>query len=259
MKNEFNQEELPQKALESIGLWKDGKALLCKEDLDALLSGRRTSFIRLENLQADGFQIPQLDVKLSLSLDAEGRLDLVFHPIYKEAKPHPLLTDSEAKDLIEGQKVSLLKTYRPEGKEALQVVLQYDKDTREFITYNPSRVQVPEEINGQKLTEKQKESYKRGELITLEDQTNLRIAASDSKGVLSDKAALILSFLTDGGITYLVIKGLKDLDGRLPATGFSEGYKKALEDMNRRDPSDDKEIRKDFPEIGRGYSRTGSR
>ena len=52
--------------LESIGLAKWGKLLLDEDDLQALLRGRRTDMLRLENLRFEGLHIAQLDTKLSL-------------------------------------------------------------------------------------------------------------------------------------------------------------------------------------------------
>jgi hypothetical protein len=54
------------------------------------------------NLQLDGITIRQIDAKLSLGRNAEGNVMVNLHPINKEIKTHPLLTEQETQDLFPG-------------------------------------------------------------------------------------------------------------------------------------------------------------
>ena len=50
----FKENDLPFRELETIGLAAGGQLLLNVNDLKALLSGRRTGLMHLENLEAEG-------------------------------------------------------------------------------------------------------------------------------------------------------------------------------------------------------------
>ena len=93
--------------LERIGLAKNGQLRLDQDDLNALLSGRRTDMLRLENLEADGVLIRLLDVKLSLRANEKGVLELLAHPIHKDIEPPYYLTAEEAEQLEKGEAVNI--------------------------------------------------------------------------------------------------------------------------------------------------------
>jgi len=98
----YTEEALPMADLQKIGLAENGGLKISKEDLTLLLSGRRTQMLRLENLVSDGLRIQQMDAKLSLKPNGDGNLDLMVHPIYKQAQKLPFLTDTEAEKLEKG-------------------------------------------------------------------------------------------------------------------------------------------------------------
>jgi hypothetical protein len=100
----YNLQELPMADLERIGLAKNGRLSLDEDDRNALLSGRRTDMLRLENLKSEGIHIPALDAKLSLRPNAAGNMELLVHPIYKEIDPPYYLTDEESGTIGEGRK-----------------------------------------------------------------------------------------------------------------------------------------------------------
>src|SRR5690349_10070859 len=142
----FNEKELPLKELQQLGLYKDGKLLLNEADMHGLLSGRRTDLIRLENLQGEGIHIKEMDTKLSLRQ----------HPIYNIAPKHPLLTELEMQQLQDGQLSNIRKSFTgADGKEEAWVI-EYDRETREYISYDPGIVQAPDRIGQHLLTEEEK-------------------------------------------------------------------------------------------------------
>ncbi len=236
METIFFEKELPINDLEKLGLYRDGRLILEPEDLDALLSGRRTDLITLNELQSDGFRIERLDAKLSLDRTPEGKIKIQLHPIYKEAQRHPLLIDVEADQLELGTLSNVQKIYHtPEGKKKSWVI-EYDPETKEFISYDPDKVKVPEKVNGEILSDIQKELYRNGGLVQLSDGTLLQHRASERKGILSDRAALVLSVLLDGGLSYLVIRGLRNiLNNPNPQKDeYSEAYNHVRKDMERQ-------------------------
>lgn len=232
METPIKEKELPVAELEKLGLYRDGALTLKDGDIAALLAGRRTDLHSLHNLEMDGFKISQLDAKLSLSRVEDGKIALKLHPIYKEVQPHPLLNEKETKQLLAGKQESISKTVDDKGMER-RLVIEYDEQTKEFITYFPYQVEVPPKVNGETLDEKQKKAFQHGEVIELADGTRLRHSAADSKGVKSDTKRLIFSVLLDGGLSYLVMRGLRNLAANvdLQKEGYTQGYNQALADM----------------------------
>lgn len=263
MKNEQNHKLFPINEMEQLGLFKNGKPLLKDEDLAALTSGRRTDMISLHDLHSKSFVIKQLDAKLSLTTNGNGNPILNINPIYKEVKPHPLLNKTEHNQLEAGELQSIVKNLKDNGMEE-KLVIEFDSDTREYISYNPKNVKAPEKVNGVVLTEKQKDAFKKGEVVQLNDDTSIQHTVTNSKGIKSDRSALVLSVLLDGGISYLLLRGIKNLTGvDVQKHNFSEGYKKALEEMKSanvplRYPQEESEAAVAH-QYSRGYHNSSSR
>ncbi len=235
MKKQINETDLPFDDLRRVGLYSNGKLNLEKANVDALLAGRRTDLISLKNLKTEGFRIEALDAKLSLFKSEDGKVSLNVHPIYKEARKHALLTDHEAEQLKLGEN-SVIRKYQntPEGTRKVHVI-EYDAETREFISYNPHAVLAPDKVNGESLSRRQKEGFRNGEIIELSDGTKFQHRASEPQGLRSDTSSLIISLLLDGGISYLMLKGLRSLSGREESQKekISEGYKQAYAEMEK--------------------------
>jgi hypothetical protein len=68
----YNENDLPIKDLETIGLAAGGQLLLNVDDLKALLSGRRTGLLQLHDLEAENIKIKSLDAKISLQQGKDG-------------------------------------------------------------------------------------------------------------------------------------------------------------------------------------------
>jgi len=229
----YQDKDLPLAELERIGLAKNGRIELEVDDLNALLSGRRTDMLRLENLQAEGIHIPALDAKLSLRPKASGGLELLVHPIYKELEPPYFLTAEEAQQLEKGEKVNIDKVIVDKEGNAKEVLVEFDRETNEFIITDTEKILAPEEINGLPLTAEQKEKYRKGKEVETADGTTIQYTAKDKQGVRSDRLALIASVLIDGGITYLLFKGLNALFNKPQKKEPGTNYHKALADISR--------------------------
>lgn len=269
METPIKENELPIKELEKLGLYHSGKLKMASDNLDALLAGRRTDMLSMENLQLDGFTIRQLDAKLSLVRNEKGKVELNLHPIYKQAISHPLLSEEEIRDLQSGKLQSVQKAYEQADKKIGLLVIEYDEQTKEFIVCRPDHVEVPLKVNGEALSEKQKKSFRNGELVELNDGTRFQHSATDNKGVRSDTKHLILSVLLDGGISYLQFKGVRNLVGSSDKQKeeFTKGYDKALKDMMAQTKKEANSVllpqrneeHSHKPQQDRGYGRTASR
>lgn len=138
--------------LQQIGLADGHKLKLDHDDLDALLAGRRSSMLRLEDLAFDDMQIKQLDAKLSLKRNADESVSLLLHPIHREPEAPAYLTRDEVEALEKGEKANLLKTLEDPQGNKYDVLIEFDKDTNEFIVSDTDHIEGPEQVNGVPLT-----------------------------------------------------------------------------------------------------------
>ncbi|NGM71659.1 DUF4099 domain-containing protein [Sphingobacterium sp. SGL-16] len=231
----FNEQDIPLAELGKLGLLNNGKPSLSSEDLESLLSGHRTNLITFEDLHADGIHINKMDAKLSLEKSAEGEFKIQIHPIYREAKKHPLLLESEAEQLEQGKLTHVLKTYQQDNGKRKSWIIEFDPETNEFIAADPDKIKVPAMINGEKLTDMQKDQYRNGSIVELSDGTKLQRRASSRSGVTANREALVYSLVLDGGISYMLLRSLRNLFGsKSQQKDYTEGYQHALRDMQLR-------------------------
>lgn len=230
----FKEHEIPVAELERVGLPE-----LRQEDFNALLSGGRTGIVHLSNFEQDGIRVLNMDAKLSLQQNAQGGVDLLYHPIYREITEPGYVTDSEAEKLMNGELVNLDKIIGINGQKK-EVLIEFDKDTNEFIITDTERILAPDFVNNEALTPEQKAKFKKGKEAELSDGTKFRFTNTDPNGIRSNKLHLIASLIIDGGMSYMLYKGLKALSPKEPKVSedYSRGYYNALEDMNVRQVKD---------------------
>lgn len=211
MKTQFNISELPLSQFEALGIYQDRQLLLEPEEISTLLSGRRTTLVSLHELKGTDFTIERLDARLSLHRSPSGEVELLLHPIYKYPRAHPLLNEEEMQSLITGAKSYVARAVEREEGRAGMFNIEYDKLTKDFVGYDVSKVQAPERVNGMLIDEEEKSAFQRGEVLELADGTKIQHRASEPKGIISDRKALVLSVLLDGGISYLLLRGIRSL------------------------------------------------
>lgn len=217
--------------LQKLGLADWNVLHIDDDDLAALLAGRRTDMLRLENLEQQGLHIPALDAKLSLRRNEDGKVELLAHPIYKFAEGPEYLTDTEIESLEKGEAVNVVKTIRDDKGAQHEVLVEFDQDTNEFIVIDTGKVQAPDEINGAPLTKKQKESYRKGKEVETEDGTTIQYSAKDKQAIRADRIALIASVLIDGGVSYVLFKGLNALFNKPQHKEPGRNFHKALDKL----------------------------
>jgi hypothetical protein len=252
----FNEKNLPVEDLETIGLAAGGQLLLNVDDLKALLSGRRTGLLQLQNLEAENIRIKSMDAKVSLKQDENGKVNLLIHPVYKKPRTPSFLDDNEALKLEKGDVANYLKTTTDDKGNKKEILVEYDKETREFIVSDTEKILAPDMVNLQFLTPAQKDAYRKGREVTLPDKTTFSYSATDSHSIRANKLALVASILIDGGLTYVIYKGLNTLFNQKrdenDAAKLSPGYYHAVQDAENQPPRTPNQMT-------RSYTRTGSR
>jgi hypothetical protein len=233
----FDLADLPLEDLAAIGLARDKELLLEQADLKALLSGRRTQMLKLENLEFAGMKIASLKAKLQLVTRADGKPELLLHPAYLHSIKPRYLSDEEAEALESGEKVSFEKNIVDGSGQRKRVLFEFDPETKQFLQTDLDKVIAPEKVNNEPLTGEQKERFRRGLEIELKDGTKLRYTAATREGIRANRIALIASIVFDGGISFLLFHSIKALVGQLHdarSTEQSEGYQEALEEMEQQ-------------------------
>jgi hypothetical protein len=236
----FKEKDLPMQDLETIGLASRGQLLLNVNDLKALLSGRRTNLLHLENLETENVKIKALDAKISLQRNEFGKTQLLIHPVYRQPATPDFLDDNEAKQLEKGEVASLLKvTKDPKGFKK-EVLVEYDPETREFIVSDTEKIMAPDMVNSEFLTAAQKEAYRKGKNVELADKTSFNYSGTDVNGIRSNRLALVASILIDGGLSYMLYQGLNAAFGKKhdpeEAGLLSRGYHGAVDDLEEQRP-----------------------
>ena len=267
--NQFKDNELPLKELERLGLYIQGRILLKRDDINALLAGRRTELTNFKDLKFEGLSIPELDAKLSLKKDQDGTVNLNVHPIYKVARNHELLNENESQKLQSGEIDNIVKEQEVQKGKIRKIIIEYDEQTKEFISYDPEQVNVPVKVNSEELSEEQKKKFKNGQVVELSDGTKFQHTALNPKGLRSDNKRLALSILFDAGISYLVYRGIQALKNRAAKfqnEGFTNGYNQAIADIKQKGELKDSNVTiqqlidKHIPnQESRGYGRSSAR
>jgi len=234
----FREDDLPVKDLETIGLASGGQLLLNVDDLKALLSGRRTGLLELQDLEADNIKIKSINAKISLKPNETGKLDLLIHPIYRNAVRPEFVNEAEAAQLQKGEVGSLLKITLDNHGKRKEMLIEYDPETKEFIVSDTDKILAPDMVNNEFLTPAQKDNYRKGREVKIADGTKFSYSAVDRQGIRSNRLMLIASLMIDGGLSYMVYKGLNALFNRKrdekAAAKLSPGYYQALKDIENK-------------------------
>jgi hypothetical protein len=251
----YHEDDLPIKDLETIGLAAGGQLLFNVDDLKALLSGRRTSLLELHDLEAENVKIKSINAKISLQPNKQGKIDLLIHPIYRKAVTPDFLDDNEAQQLQKGEVASLLKITLDNHGNKKEMLIEYDAETKEYIVSDTEKILAPDMVNGEFLTPAQKENYRKGKEVEIADGTRFSYSGVDHHGIRSNKLALVASILIDGGLSYMVYKGLNALFNKKrdekAAEKLSPGYYNAIKDIENQ--------RGFVPhQFDRSYTRKGS-
>lgn len=256
----YNEKELPWAELVKLGLAAKGKLLLSQIDQDALLSGRRTSLLKLSNIAEGGLNISEIDLKLSLKPDEKGKLQLQAHPINRYPEPPIGLEEHEANQLISGEKMVIYKNRTAPQIAPLEAIFEYDPETREFIRTDPQKITVPDRVNGEELSPEQREQFRKGEMVEISDGTNFCYTGVDPNPIRADRMLLIASLLIDGGLTYIAYHGLKTLAGFLnkdpKANEKSAAYLKAETEMEAQ-KAQKQPLKIETNEHSHSYTRSG--
>lgn len=254
---------LPIKDLETFGVLKDGEFTIPEKEVEALKNGRMTDVVELKDLKGKDIHIEKMPARLSIVRGEDGNPALRIDPVYKEPNIHQDLSDVERKQLIQKELANIKKSYVDKEGNIQTEIIEYDQNTRQFLSYNPRDIKAPHAVNGEQLSPQQKKKYKEGENVQLADGTEFQLSPSSPKGLRSTNSALVLSVILDGGVSYLLMTGVSKLLGRetKEENAYSTGYLDAIKEVQKqverriaRNPKDKDAIR-DLNNIKQEYSK----
>lgn len=227
---------LPMQDLRIFGIYKDGKFTIPEEQVRSLRNGKMTDIVELKNLKGKDLEIDSLPVRLSIVRGNDGEPSLRIDPVYRKPNSHPHLSEDERQRLVRSEIANMKKNYTDENGNVQTEIIEYDKETRQFMSFDPRAVKSPDAVDGQKLTPEQKRKYKEGEVVELADGTEFQISTTDKKGIKSNRGGLILSVILDGGMSYLLITGIQRLLGGKSneEESYSQGYIDGIKEVQKQ-------------------------
>ncbi|MCL4638340.1 MAG: DUF3945 domain-containing protein [Olivibacter sp.] len=159
----------------------------------------------------------------------------------------------------------------PENKKQQSTIYEFDKETNSFVAVDSEDILVPEEVNGMPLSEDQKKKLKKGQVVDLEDGTAIQASPANAKNgfLQSNRKLLIASVLLDGGMSFVLIKGIQLLTEFMNRKKdenqeYNKGYRDALvkvqADLERKakEYPNDKEILEDLNTVKAEFNRTAT-
>ncbi len=207
----FKEAELPLEALQTLNLLEKGKVNIDNDSLEAMFSGRRSALLAISDIQLENFKIARLEAKLSLLRDEDGEVELLIHPIYRSAQQHHLLDQQASEQLISGEKDRHVVEVDMGTDHRKKVVIEYDEETREFLSYDSAKVQIPSRINGEELDTEQQEAYRLGQPVSIYDDTTVQYRVSEPKGILANTEKLMFTFDDESGVEHVMLSGIRNL------------------------------------------------
>jgi len=180
----FTERDIPYHEFEKLGFSKeDIITKMSRDDLEKLMSGRRTSLFNIQGIDSKGQDFSIMS-KFSLVRKEDGTTTLHLHPVRPEIKNDIGLSDKEIKKLQNEQLVS--KAINGE-----RYLVQLDKDTNELLKAKTKDINVPTHIKDVELNNVQRERLRKGQLITIEsgkEKIQVGIDLDNQRGLkFSDK------------------------------------------------------------------------
>ncbi len=124
------------------------------------------------------------------------------------------------------------------NKREKTVIYEFDRDTNSFVSIDADQVNVPEEVNGQPLSPQQKKRYREGEEIEVDNGLKIQPSPASEAAVRANRSMFIVSLLVDGGLSYVLYKGVEALiragkKQKQEENIYSKGYLDALHKVQR--------------------------
>lgn len=177
----FKEHEIPYEEFEKLGYTREKVMALSRDDLEQLLSGKRTKLLTISRI--DGLET-ELDIraKFSLKRNTDGTVTLMVHPVREKIENDIKLTAYEINRLKEDRIINK----KIDGERYL---VQLDKENNELLKVKTKDMMIPTHIGSIELSPSQREHLKKGNPITVESQDykiNVNIDLNNRSGLRID-------------------------------------------------------------------------
>jgi len=147
------------------------------------------------------------------------------------------LTKDEAEKLERGEVANVEKFITDDEGKSKQVLIEFDKETNEYVITDTEQIIAPDAVNGMKLTAEQKKKYRKGQEVEMPDGTTFQYTAVKKEGMRSNKLHLIASLIMDGGVSFVLYKLLHGLFAKKrdekQAAQLSPEYREAFKEFQK--------------------------
>lgn len=158
----FRESDIPYKDFEKIGYGREKILAMGKEDLEQLLSGKRTSLKPISNIEGISANL-NIQAKFSLERKRDGTVVLKVHPVREQINNDIKLSVHELNKVKDGNII----TKKIDGERYL---VQLDKENNELLKVKEKDIMIPTHVGNIELSNSQREHLKQGNQIILESQ-----------------------------------------------------------------------------------------
>lgn len=168
----FTIPEIPENPLSILGITRTQLGQLPTRTLSALLSGMRTSLLRLTAIRLPGESAPRtLDARLSLFRRPDQTAGLKLHPINPVAANIFQLSEKEISQLEKGTATFIEKNITDQLGNLRPVLVSLDPITKSYVATRKDSLRAPLSINGFALSRTQQKDWVKGKPITLKGKS----------------------------------------------------------------------------------------
>lgn len=157
----FKESDIPYNDLQKIGISKMDILTMGKTNLEAFLTGKRTSLFPIKGIYSNGEPFA-FQGKISLYRKEDSTIGVNIHPLRNDIKNDINLKKEELDILQNGGLIS--KTINKE-----KYLVQLDTETNELLKAKVKDITIPSYIKDIELTQKDKELLKYGQNVTLKN------------------------------------------------------------------------------------------
>lgn len=173
--DKFRENDIPYADLQKIGISKSDVLSLSKNNLEALLSGKRTELLHLNCTDAKGEKF-DINAKISLYRKEDNSVGVKIHPVRQNILNDIGLKEKDINKLKDGDIIS--KSINNE-----KYLIQLDKETNELLRTKQKSIIIPSYILNEQINSKQKETLKNGGIIELNSGDKVRLDLNSVNGV----------------------------------------------------------------------------
>lgn len=121
--------------------------------------------------------------------------------------------EGELKDITKYDNLFLIRAFEEKNKQFQSKLFELDSREKTIKDFDTTHYEL-QTVNGKTLSEKQLQQLRKGKEVKLDDETTIQLspkADNEKKLSSSVKALLITSVIIDGGITFMLVKGIQKL------------------------------------------------